>query len=159
MFKYIRAFFVALRYTLRGETMPSSVERQFPTLTAWLQQTEDQLRQVYQTAAAHNLDKSARQQITIDAEGRQLNMETILSGLRFHITEEYPYMLKHLTAHSVTAIYAANMNDQFFVAKLAQADELPAPVQQQIVALKAQLDSIPSSTEAQQSVDNVHAAR
>ena len=55
-------------------------------------------------------------------------------------------MLKHVTEHSLTGIYAYNMNDTFQVFKLTQANALPAEPQALLQDLLNHLQSIPPST-------------
>lgn len=137
--------------------MPPPVARHFPRLYSWIQQSKDELKQVYTTANAHDLDKQGRQRITIQAEGREVDAETILSGVHFHLDEEYVYLLKNLTEHSITAIYASNLNDGFLVTKLSQSEDLPEPVQAAVSALSEQLNAIPPSTDIRQPTEQPEA--
>jgi hypothetical protein len=142
MMRYIRAFWQALQMTLRGETLESPQERRYPRLFDWLTQTRKQLAEVNRQAQQHNYDQAA---LTVHVDGRDMSMETILGGVRYHLYEEYPYLLANLTEHSITAIYASNLNDRYWVMTLAQVETLPPPLQDAVSALSTQLDAIPPS--------------
>jgi len=81
-------------------------------------------------------------------EGREMTTLTILKAVAYHNKEEYPYLLHNLTEHSLTAIYASNMNDQFHVMRLrdsAVVADASEAVQQAIAALSDHLNNIPPS--------------
>lgn len=145
MIRYLRAFWVALMMTLRGQTPGRSHQR----LWEWIEGAVPLTQAVNVVAEKNNLTKAQRQQITLKLDGRETSMQTILSAIKHHLTEEYPYLLMNLTEHSITAIYASNMNDQYFMTRLKDTDALqqyPA-VQQALNQLSDHLNSIPPSTE------------
>ncbi len=145
MLRYIRAFFLAAKLTLRGESPPP---RPYEPLRRWLDALQAQVEATYQAADRHGLDRVARQQIVVKADGREMSMQVILDAIAYHAREEYPYLLRDLTEHSITAIYASNMNDQFYIASLQAADALQnQPVQQSLARLAGQLQAIPPSTD------------
>lgn len=145
--RYVRAFFVALQMTIRGEKITSPAQRQFPRLFEWLHSAQAQLDAATAQAQQHGMDAAQRQALTVRVDGRDVSMETILTTVRFHLSDEYPYMLENLTEHSITALYASNLNDRYWVSSLAQADDLNPAVQSAVQRLSEQLDAIPPSNE------------
>jgi hypothetical protein len=77
-------------------------------------------------------------------------MDVVLKSAEFHLNEEYLYILEHFTEHSLTAIYAFNLNDRYWMATLAAVEILPEKVKQSLEALSEHLDAIPPSTALQQ---------
>jgi hypothetical protein len=146
MMRYIRAFFQALAMTLRGETPPP---RPYARLHAWIEEGETHVKAVYTAAKEAGYDAAKRKATNLKLDGRDTTMETILNVVAFHMREEYPHLLTNLTDHSITAIYAANMNDQYNIARLSTHDTLQnAPdLQARIAALSAHLNDIPPSNE------------
>jgi hypothetical protein len=55
-------------------------------------------------------------------DGREQSLHTIIEAIRYHAAQEYPYLLQHLTEHSLTAIYASNINDQYAVARFLETE-------------------------------------
>lgn len=143
--RYIRAFFLALWMTIRGE----KIVRPYEPLWAWAEKTPQLVQAVYRAADQHHMREDTRKKITLKIEGRDVSIQTILSGIEFHAKQEYPYLLEHLTDHTITAIYASNMNDQFHVRRLLDADLLPE--QQALATLNEHLASIPPSNELEPS--------
>jgi hypothetical protein len=147
----LRAFFEALRLTLRGETIQSPAERKFPVLFKWMKDGQAHLTAIEKHMAQANLSAAAAEQITIHVDGRDMSMKTVLEAVRYHLGDEYPYLLENVTDHSLTALYAANLNDQYWVQMLAQSDDLPESLSQPMTALSDHLSAIPSSTAASNS--------
>lgn len=145
MMHYIRAFFQALTMTLRGETIQSPAQQQFPQLFEWKQATEKQLQAVFNTAMENGYDVDERKRITFRVDGRDVSMETVLNTVEFHLSEEYPFLLENLTDHSLTALYATNMNDQYAVSSLAQQQDLNLNVANAIGTLSESLKNIPQT--------------
>lgn len=146
MMRTIRAFFKALQMTLRGESLPPHPHA---SLLDWLQQADIRVQAVYSTAKQTGYETEKRQQIRLKLDGRDTNMETVLRSVAFHVREEYPHLLANLTEHSLTAIYAANLNDQYHVARLrehAALADAPA-LQQAVAALGDHLNAIPPGSE------------
>lgn len=143
MFKYVRAFFIALRLTLRGQTpAPAPYTR----LDAWITTCEQLVDDVYKAADRAGLDATQRKARKLRLEGRDITMEALLGGVRFHATQEYRYLLRHPTEHSLTAIYASNLNDQFRIARLRE--QLTEPdLQAALDGLTRHLEAIPPSNE------------
>ena len=143
MQRIIRAFFQAVKMTLRGEQIPL---RPHAGLWAWIEEGEQLTNALFALTDRHKLD---RNNLTKRIEGREMSLETALGGVRYHLSEEYPYLLRHLTAHSVTAIYASNMNDQYFVSSYIDLIE-NAEVKQALQNLDQHLQNIPPETDQNQ---------
>ncbi len=144
MIRYIRAFFIALRMTLRGETVAPQAR---PMLRAWIQQANTLLDTIYTTADKHGFNQQRRAALILIIDRRDISMETILAGVRHNLTREYPYLLRQPdNRQNLNAIYATNMNDQFRVQRLADADVLDSPpVQAATAALAHHLAAIPAA--------------
>jgi hypothetical protein len=135
----IQAFFTALGMTLRGETLPPPVNQ---PLWEWMRQIENQVDAVYAAAERARIDQPARQAFIVRADGRDISLETILSAVKHHVTEEYPYLLRHVTSHNLTAIYASNMNDHYRVIQAAEA-LVNSALKMAVADLAARLEAIP----------------
>ena len=109
-------------------------------LFVWMDATEELVKDVLKQAEKHGLDTAARTDYTLTIEGRIQNMETILSGVLYHMQHEYTYILRNPTEHGMTAIYAINMNDQYNVGRLAEED---TPIRDALLTLSQHLNSIP----------------
>lgn len=147
--KYIRAFFAALVMTLRGQTPPTPASK-YPELASWIRQGGEITEQVMRITTIGGLNQEARQAIRLTIEGRKTTMEAILGGVRFHLVQEYYYLLQNETHHSLTAIYASNLNDQFLLARLREtlkAENQPkyTEIINELVLLEKHLESIPAS--------------
>ncbi len=145
MMRYIRAFFKALAMTIRGEKPQTAGERRYPPLAAWLQTAQGQVATVYEALDAANMDASARQQIEVKVDGRVTHMDALLGAVRHHLDEEYPYLLRDLTEHTLTGIYASNLNDQYWLAEILANADLPQTVAAPLRSLHAHLEAIPPS--------------
>lgn len=144
--RILRAFFVALWLTLRGKSAPRPMKTpaEFEPLLAWQTQAQQLLAAVYAAADAAQLDKSARQKIVARVEGRSMSLETVLGTLHHHLVHEYPYLLQNLTAGSVTAIAASNLNDRYFLAQISMVAGIPVDVSKVLKTLNAHLEGMPS---------------
>jgi hypothetical protein len=120
--RYIRAFIVALRLTLRGQQPPGL---RHPELYAWIKQMAVLIDAVYAAADQNDLNKKAREAVTVKLDGRSMSLETAFQTLR----------------------YAGNMNDRYWLMTLQAEPALQNPaVHVALVQLSAHLDSIPSTT-------------
>lgn len=143
--QYIRAFFLALRMTLRGEKPEKTA---YMRLLEWLEAGPKQVQNVFTAADQEGLDENARKRITVTVDGRTQSMQTILATVAYHTKQEYPHLLQNVDSHAITAIYATNMNDQYSVRRLAQLDRLQGThVQPALEALAQHLEQIPPSNE------------
>jgi hypothetical protein len=141
MMRYVQAFFTALHMTLRGERPPQSP---YTPLITWIRQAEALLSAVYATAESHGISKAALEELRLRIDSRSISAETILGTVRHHIRQEYPLLLRASTQHAVTAIYASNLNDRYYVSRLQEAFQTSA-MQQAVARLSAHLDAIPPS--------------
>ena len=143
MLRFIRALSVALKMTLRGETPPPPP---FEALRDWIDQGQQLAEAALAAADERGLDVEKRKAITVIVDGRDHSLETILQAVHYHLTTEYPYLLQHLTRHSVTAIYASNMNDQYAVDRISTVAALNEHAEGgSITALRNHLHAIPPS--------------
>lgn len=143
MMRFVRAFFIALKMTLRGEKPPAL---SYQPLIDWIEQgkklADDAL------AAAEKGSLMRDDPLTLKIDGREQTIRTVLSAVHYHLSTEYPYMLRHLTQHSITAIYASNLNDQYAVASLRENERVSSsPAARAIAALSDHLNAIPPSAE------------
>lgn len=141
MNRYLRAFIVALRMTLKGE-QPSPPKH--AELRQWMQEALRITDAVISSANAHGMPVNVREELRLIIDRRPISMETILKGVRYHLTEEYPHVLQNDDAYSLAAVYSSNLNDQFRVARLAETLENP-PVKASVETLAAGLAAIPST--------------
>lgn len=145
--RYIYAFFTALKLTLRGEAIQPA-EQRYPQLTRWVQEGEARAKAALSAADAAGLSKEQRQTITLHLDMRDISMDVILESVRHNMTMEYPLLLDTHYDHTITTLYALNMNDQYRVGQLMQADAIAEydSVQRAVGWLHEHLLAIPSST-------------
>jgi hypothetical protein len=144
--RYIRAFIVTLRLTLRGQQPPGL---RHPELYAWIKQMLLLVDAVYSAADQNGLDKKVREATTVKLDGRSMSLETAFQTLRYHAGEEYLSLLRNSTnsRHNLSAIYAGNMNDRYWLMTLQAEPSLQNPaVHAALVQLSTHLDSIPATT-------------
>lgn len=144
MFRYIRAFFVALKLTLQGEQISLMNQTDHPALAHWAETSGQLVRKVLKTCETGGFPLEARKAITVQADGRTLTMETILQAVHYHATQEYPHLLKHGGDHGLTAIYASNLNDQYYVLRLSETLKADAVLMHEIQTLLHHLEAIPA---------------
>jgi hypothetical protein len=140
--RYLRAFIVALGMTLRGEGPPPP-----RPLAAWSQQTLWRLDELYAALERQGLDEAARQQMALKLDGRLMKVETVLATVKHHAAQEYPSLLRSNIEFNLAAIQAANVNDRYWLARLAELPPLQAPaIAAALNRLRAHLDAIPNDT-------------
>jgi hypothetical protein len=138
MFRYAKAFWRVLKATVTGQEAIPHLSLRF-----WVEPIPGLVDAVHEAADQANVNQDA---VTIRVDGREQSMKTILDAVTYHARQEYPYILRHLTEHSVTAIYASNMNDQYAVSRLNEHPSLEHPALKIAVdELHQQLQSIPPS--------------
>ena len=142
--RYLSAFWGALQMSIRGEAYTPSAVRQSP-LTIWISHYLILVDAVVYAANQNGLDQAARQQVKLRLDGRQMSFETALMTLKFHAAEEYPSLVRQGTGQGVqNTLYATNMNDRYWISRMAEAPELQKPdVQKALSVLDAHLDTIP----------------
>lgn len=145
MLRYARAFWVALKLTLRGQ---SPAPHPYARLNAWIEQTPALVAAIYAAADRDGLDKNARKVLLLKLDGRDMTVQTVLAAVDHHARQEYPYLLRHLTDHSITAIYASNLDDQYRITRLRDSQLLPAgAAREALTRLSAHLNGIPPSND------------
>lgn len=144
--RYIRAFFKALKLTLRGKSIELDPIR-YPKLQDWVKRGVDLTDIIYRVSAQNSMDEKARKNLILHLDGRDWSMELILSSVRYHMGMEYPSLLEAVIEHNVTTLYALNLDDRYRVSQLAETEVLQADVQEAIQALANHLQTIPSSHE------------
>ncbi|MBZ0303544.1 MAG: hypothetical protein K8J31_27645 [Anaerolineae bacterium] len=142
IYRYLRAFVIALRMTLRGESLPPGPDA---PLREWMAQGIARLDLIDQLAAQQQIDP---QQVVLRIDRRDISMSTILRTVRFHLTEEYPIMLRAVSEYALAAVYSNNLDDHYRVTRLEEAAALHAtPLQKAVAALSAHLEAIPRESE------------
>lgn len=144
MLRYIRAFWTALRMTLRGDRPPVSP---YASLSEWMEQAANLADAVIRAANSRQLDTAALKTIKVRIDGRDTNVEVVLALIKHHMNEEYPYLLRHLTRNNINAIHAGNLNDVYHVTTLIDLPILQdAVIRQALTRLKDHLEAIPPQT-------------
>jgi len=142
--RYLRAFWNALRLTLRGETYAPPPVQPSP-VGDWISQYQLLVGAVLQAADQNGIDQAARKNVKLRLDGRQMSLETALMTLKFHAAEEYPSLVRAGSGRGVNAtLYATNMNDRYWITRMVESPDLQKPdVQKALAALDAHLDAIP----------------
>ena len=141
-YRYQPRFFDAFR---RAMTRPQ--RGAYPELSIWALQTRELLRAVMAAANSAGLDEARRREFILHVDKRDVSMETILTTVRFHAAEEFPYLLRQPLKHNTLAVYAANLNDRYLLMRLAEAEPLQVePLRQRLAELRNHLDNIPSQS-------------
>ena len=142
--RYLRAFWGALRLTLRGEKIaPPSLPAS--PLTTWISQYSSLVDAVLRAADQNGINQAARKQAKLRLDGRQMSLETALLTLKFHAAEEYPSLVRQGEGRGVqNTLYATNMNDRYWISKMAESPDMQKPdVQTALSELDKHLDNIP----------------
>lgn len=140
--KPLRAFWLALRFTLRGEKPPAL---QHPQLLAWVQRLAVLVEDVYLAADQSQLDKERRQAVSLKLDGRLMSVESVLAAVRYHARQEYPSLLRSGLPYNRLGIQASNLNDHYWVSQLLDVPELQSPaVKSALLRLTAHLQTIPA---------------
>lgn len=146
----LRAFWQALKMTLRGETYTPPVTQ--PEVRAWVEEGQILVKTLFETAEAHGLDEAARKQRVLTLEGRPISMQTILAAVQHNLMREYLPLLDSGLDHSWLSLAAFNMNDQYRLTQLAEnLSEYPA-VQAAIKTLESHLAALPRPKPKERSV-------
>lgn len=140
--QYPGLFIKALVMTLRGD----KVTRRYGKLLDWIERSSELAQEALHEANRHGLHPDSQETVVVRADGRDQDLHTILKAVKFHADYEYPYMLQNPTEHSLTAIYALNVNDMYNVVRLAESDDVkPESLRKSIEKLSEHLQAIPSS--------------
>lgn len=148
--RYVRAFIGAVRLTMKGETPPAP---NHPEVRGWLKAGVMQFDETMRRVEQGGLTQASRQEIVLVADGRKITMEMILKSVHYHLTEEYPYLLRDETAYSRLAIHTSNFNDEYRIRRLIEKlQEQQTPVPEAMLAaleaLRLHLHSFPENAEA-----------
>jgi hypothetical protein len=142
LYRYVRAFLVALKMTLQGRKLPEGPQH---PLVIWIEHLAVLTDEVYKTADKTGLDKNARVATKLRLDGRLISMETVLAAVKFHAAQEYPSLIRSgLTQQVLNAIYASNVNDLYRITRVAELEtpDNPAFVAA-VMRLKSQLAEFP----------------
>jgi len=140
--RVVRAFIEATRLTLRGEQHPAEAKlERYPQTRAWINETGVLLAAVETAAREGGFDPA---DLTLHIEGRDVKMITILNGIRFHLSEEYPSLLASPSTYALLAIKATNLNDRYQVLRLEQNEAIPDTVRLSLHALADGLSRQPT---------------
>jgi hypothetical protein len=140
--RYLRAFFLALRMTLRGETLPPAPDT---PLREWIAQALSRIEQVETLAARQQINPA---EVVLHLDMRDIRMSTILNTVRHHMTNDYPLLLRTPSAQSFNLIYANNLDDHYRVSRLESAPDLAGtPVQKAVAVLAAHLEAVPQQNQ------------
>lgn len=146
MLRYIRAFVIALKMTLTGEKTPPVP---YPNLQSWMREGQAKVGAVYQAAKQAGLDHTRLDGITLAIDKRPISLETVVGAVRFHLQDEYPALIRMNDEHTLTTIYALNLDDQHRMQQVIDHDMLPAsPLLASLKALHEHLNNIPPSHQA-----------
>lgn len=141
--RYLRAFIRALTLTLREQKPPTlEAEERYAHLLNWSRETLIKLDAVSRALQESGLDARA---IVKHIEGRDVSLEHALAVIRFHVTREYPQLIRSGSLYTNTAIQAMNLNDQHLVKRLSEDEGLPTSVKEALEALEQQLVIIHSN--------------
>lgn len=139
MIKFLRAFWQALRLTLRGETLTPT---HFQPLEIWIEGGLGKLTTVFETAEADAVDLDALQ---IRIDGRMTSLERTLQMVRHNLVNEYPRLIRLDDPYSMMVVQSSNMNDQYRVSQFLAADVIQSEALKRALAdLDAHLLALPS---------------
>jgi hypothetical protein len=141
-FRYVRALWKTLLIMLRGEKIAPAPLHQ-PRLHEWMRAALRHIDGVRSALDRAGMTMEQRKAFVLHIDKRDVALETVLQGIRHHMTIEYPYMLKNYTRYSVMTINASNMNDQYMALRFADAEALPEGVRAAWGALRDHLAAIP----------------
>jgi len=133
--RYFQAFIRALDLTLRKETpQTAQLRSSHPHIADWCKETLRLLDAIERALVKQKIDP---QKIMLRSDGRDQSMITILTTVRFHAHQEYPYLISGGDPYSLLTLQATNLNDRFLVDRLAQIS--PFAIQADIKVLSAHL--------------------
>ena len=139
MIKFLRAFWQALRLTLRGETLTPT---HFHPLEIWIEAGLGKLTAVFETAEADAVDLDALQ---LRIDGRMTSLERTLQMARHNLVNEYPRLIRLDDPYSMMVVQSSNMNDQYRVSQFLAADVIQSEALKRALAdLDTHLLTLPS---------------
>lgn len=131
MMRRLRAFFLALKMTLRGQ---SPRPAHFAPLENWMAAVDSQLTLVLAAAEAQGLDKNRRQALQLKLDGRMTSLEQSLQMLRHNLRNEYPRLIRLNDAYSMMVVQSLNMNDQYRISRFLEAQLIESVALRQALA-------------------------
>jgi hypothetical protein len=138
--RYLRAFYTALVYTLRGQRPPTlEAEERHRELLAWCRETLTRVDAVNETLQTHGVSAAS---IVMRIEGRDVSLETALETVRFHAAREYPQLIRSGSVHTALGIQATNLNDRFLLERLRDHEALSWLIKTALDGLIEQLVNI-----------------
>lgn len=139
----LKTLWQAIMMTLRGERPI----RPYGKLSDWVEAVGYLSDSFIKLSAQKQIDLS---QFKVKVDGRTQSLKTIIEAVNYHAKTEFPYLLRNLTEHSTTAIYATNMNDSYAVRRILEdeaiSQQLGDDLRKLLGDLSRLLDSIPPST-------------
>lgn len=142
MMRVLRAFFGALKITLRGEiTTPAHLR----PLEDWVNACLGYLGDVLDTADAQGIGAERRGTIRLKLDGRPTSLEQSLQMLRHNLVNEYPRLMRLDDAQALMVVQASNLNDQYRVSRFLSDGVIDSEdLQRSLEALNAHLLALPS---------------
>lgn len=145
MGRYVRAFITALRLTLRGEQTPAQqASARYPLLLGWCAETVRRVDAFQAACDRDGFDAQSRAAAVRHLDGRDMNLQTVLNTLRFHVAREYPHLLAHEGKYALLAVQATHLNDRFYLTGFLDADALSGAAVQGLNDLIDHLNAMPS---------------
>jgi hypothetical protein len=138
----LKTLWQALIMTIKGERPI----RRYGKLTDWIEGAGYLSDAILQEAKKQQIDLSLHR---VKVDGRTQSLDTIIKAVNYHTRTEFDYLLKNPTEHTITAIYATNLNDSYAVQRILEIDniseQLGADLYQIIKDLARHLEAIPPS--------------
>lgn len=136
--------------TLRGERIvPVEPPLPYPRLAAWLEQAKTLTEAAFSACDTAGLNQAAREALVLHLDKRDISMETILAGMLYHVSSEYPHLMRSGYEHGLKAVYASNLNDRYRVWRVTDEESVSkhTEVKAALEKLATHLDNIPPSVE------------
>ncbi len=144
--RVLRAFVTAVRMTVRGEKIPSAdaqIAAHYPKLDAWRRETLVLVDQIEAAAARELLDLTT---VILTVDKRAVSAKTIVETVRYHAAQEYAFLLRQASPHTLLGIFATNLNDQHLI---AQWQTIAPTLSDMLTALATHLRNIPQEKRSQ----------
>jgi hypothetical protein len=142
LFLLSRAFFIAIKYTLMGKKLS-----RYPRYAEWVEKGVPLIEKIFQVANEQGFNTNKREDITLMIDGRSINMEVILRAVEHNLKTEYPHLLEADNQHTITAITASNINDQYRIKQLCELESIKknTALRQQLEQLLKHLNTVPAN--------------
>lgn len=109
-----------------------------PALAEWCAAVAADADALLAAAAAAGVAPEA---VKVRADGRDHSLAVVAAGIRYHASQEYPFMVRGGDRFAAIALQATNLNDRFLLMRLR--DALPVSLHPALDQLAARLDSMP----------------